>query len=173
MLTKPRGFTIVELLIVIVVIAILAAISVVAYNGIQQRATASAIINDAKSLDKAFHLLATQDAKSTWWIENEFTGSSNPKIENVISNSDLINYFQTLSPSTVDSTTKVVYDNDGDANNGCNHSASAVNIIFFTIDEAIVQSIDDEIDDGDPSCGNVAYTTTGNMLYRLSLVQSL
>lgn len=34
---KQKGFTIVELLIVIVVIAILAAISVVAYNGIQQR----------------------------------------------------------------------------------------------------------------------------------------
>ena len=32
-----KGFTIVELLIVIVVIAILAAISIVAYNGIQQR----------------------------------------------------------------------------------------------------------------------------------------
>ena len=33
-----RGFTIVELLIVIVIIAILAAITIVAYNGIQQRA---------------------------------------------------------------------------------------------------------------------------------------
>lgn len=36
--TNTRGFTIVELLIVIVVIAILAAISVVAYTGIQRRA---------------------------------------------------------------------------------------------------------------------------------------
>ena len=35
---KQKGFTIVELLIVIVVIAILAAITIVAYNGIQTRA---------------------------------------------------------------------------------------------------------------------------------------
>lgn len=44
---KQKGFTIVELLIVIVVIAILAAISVVAYNGVQVRTkntqTASAV----------------------------------------------------------------------------------------------------------------------------------
>jgi prepilin-type N-terminal cleavage/methylation domain-containing protein len=38
---KQTGFTIVELLIVIVVIAILAAITVVAYNGIQRRAQIS------------------------------------------------------------------------------------------------------------------------------------
>jgi len=36
--SKQRGFTIVELLIVVVVIAILAAITIVSYNGIQKRA---------------------------------------------------------------------------------------------------------------------------------------
>lgn len=42
---KAYGFTIVELLIVIVVIAVLAAISVVAYAGIQNRARDSAIMS--------------------------------------------------------------------------------------------------------------------------------
>ena len=48
-----RGFTIVELLIVIVVIAILAAISVVAYNGIQDRARQSKIDSDLALIMKA------------------------------------------------------------------------------------------------------------------------
>lgn len=40
-----RGFTIVELLVVIVVIAILAAISIAAYSGIQQRAKSTALLS--------------------------------------------------------------------------------------------------------------------------------
>lgn len=48
---RKRGFTIVELLIVVVVIAILAAITLVTYSGIQQRANNAAIIDAAsKSL---------------------------------------------------------------------------------------------------------------------------
>ena len=49
---QQSGFTIVELLIVIVVIAILAAISIVAYNGIQQRSNNSKTITAVQAYTK-------------------------------------------------------------------------------------------------------------------------
>lgn len=60
---SPYGFTIVELLIVVVIIAILAAITLVTYNGIQQRANNAAIIDAAsKSLRMIQAYIATNDA---------------------------------------------------------------------------------------------------------------
>jgi prepilin-type N-terminal cleavage/methylation domain-containing protein len=49
---SKSGFTIVELLIVIVVIAILAAISVVAYNGVQKRAHDAHRVADVDAVKK-------------------------------------------------------------------------------------------------------------------------
>lgn len=90
---KQKGFTIVELLIVVVVIAILAAITIVAYNGIQNRAKESAaqsaasqaakkvatyaITNtDTFPVDKAAFLAATglkEDGSTTY----QYVASSN------------------------------------------------------------------------------------------------
>lgn len=53
-LTRKSGFTIVELLIVIVIIAILSAITVVAYNGITNRANTSTIITHMRQWEKIF-----------------------------------------------------------------------------------------------------------------------
>ncbi len=56
-----RGFTIVELLIVIVVIAILAAIVIVAYNGIQDKARFAQKRSDIENLQKLVELYYAQN----------------------------------------------------------------------------------------------------------------
>jgi prepilin-type N-terminal cleavage/methylation domain-containing protein len=62
--TNNRAFTIVELLIVIVVIGILAAITVVAYNGVQERARASAASSALSQASKKIKL---------WQVDNPDT----------------------------------------------------------------------------------------------------
>lgn len=56
MVIRARGFTIVELLIVIVVIAILVSVSVVAYNGVQARANNSSRLQEVNAWHKHFQL---------------------------------------------------------------------------------------------------------------------
>lgn len=56
-----RGFTIVELLIVVVVIAILAAITIVAYNGIQTRSRDSARDTAVRTMQQALEMYSAEN----------------------------------------------------------------------------------------------------------------
>lgn len=58
---KNNGFTIVELLIVIIVIGILAAIVIVAYNGVTNRANDAAIQSDLQGLYKKIYAYDIQN----------------------------------------------------------------------------------------------------------------
>lgn len=75
-----RGFTIVELLIVIVIIAILAAITIVAYNGIQARANTSAAQSAANTMLKkveAYNAIKSEYPKSaTTFVTNMASDST-------------------------------------------------------------------------------------------------
>lgn len=72
---SQRGFTIVELLIVIVVIGILAAITIVAYNGIQNRAKVNRAQSDMASLVKAIQVARINTDKPL----TQITGSTDSR----------------------------------------------------------------------------------------------
>ena len=86
---RKRGFTIVELLIVIVVIAILATITIAAYNGIQQRANNTQRIAAAKQwYDSIVEYPAANQAYPAGAVGNIFCiGENNPT--NLDANSDV------------------------------------------------------------------------------------
>lgn len=60
--SRQRGFTIVELLIVIVVIGILAAITIVAFNGVQNRARTSAVQSAVSQVGKKIIAYSVQNS---------------------------------------------------------------------------------------------------------------
>lgn len=83
------GFTIVELLITVVIIGILAAITVVAFNGIQDRARTAKINSDLAALNKAVQVARTLENS----LMTNITGSiwTSGSCEALPSGSDLSN----------------------------------------------------------------------------------
>lgn len=67
-----RGFTIVELLVVIVVIGVLAAITMVSYNGIQERARTAKINSDLNNLTKAIQAASVSSSKTLAGITGNY-----------------------------------------------------------------------------------------------------
>jgi len=63
-LQSEKGFTIVELLIVIVVIGILAAIVIVAYNGVTQQANTSKARSNAQSVQKVLEAMNANETSA-------------------------------------------------------------------------------------------------------------
>lgn len=100
-LKRGEGFTLVELLIVIVVIGILAAITLVAYNGVQQKAHKAAGQAAASEVIKKAAIYATENSGAFPATSAGMTGasSSDPAY---VSSSDVS--FATPTASTSDNT---------------------------------------------------------------------
>ena len=167
---KRRGFTIVELLIVIVVIAILAAITIVAYNGIQQRARVTALWSGIKQVDKSFHLYLTSTDASVWPLDTVIDPSvpgGNPTIAQLITHTTFKNYMQ-QPPSQA---TNWFYDNDGDTY-PAGGMTGGVNLCFDSVDSTLAQAVDQAYDDGDINSGSIRYNGS-RMYYSMSKVQAV
>ena len=79
---QKSGFTIVELLIVIVVIGILAAITIVSFNGVQTRAKTTSTINAAGVYVKAIKLLIAEGNTDASFNGTSFAANCLGPIEN-------------------------------------------------------------------------------------------
>lgn len=171
---RIRGFTIVELLVVIVVIAILATVTIVAYSNIQNRATATSINNDFLSIDKAFRLYATEQGLDTWPLETTFA-TSNPSITSIISSTTLKQYIQSVNPPSGSPAPYYFYDNDTDSStiSGCVNPTLGPNVILANFSNQAIASVVDSIaDDGDLNCGKIRYTP-GMLIYKLGSTQTI
>ncbi len=166
------GFTIVELLIVVVVIGILAAIVTVAYTGVTQSANASAVADGFKKFEKAMRLFATSQGYTSWPTDSTITGGGNPNIASLIASAPgFSNYMQ--SPPNVAGISSALwrYDNDGDTYNGCSASLAGTSIYVSSFpDTALAQQVDNILDDGDLTCGRMRWggSAGSTLLFSLS-----
>lgn len=71
---RQKGFTIVELLIVIVVIGILAAITIVSFNGVQNRAHDTTVKSNLAAIAKKYELFKTDSTSDKYPYGNGVYG---------------------------------------------------------------------------------------------------
>lgn len=89
--SSPRGFTIVELIIVVAVIAILAAATAIGYNGIRQSALDKSLLSDIESIQSEITRYSLKnggdfDSALDWYSPNGTTGAMrfSPSGNNVV-----------------------------------------------------------------------------------------
>lgn len=170
-ISKP-GFTIVELLIVIVVIAILAAISLVSYNGIVASTQSAAVSKGLRQIDDAMQLWAF-DSKMTQWPIDPISGGGVPLSQMIEENPGLKMHLESVPSVQGVQTSEWFYDNEGDIKTECASPYNGVNIVIrFVVSEEVAQKVDDTIDDGDITCGQVRYVDQ-RIFYSISYTQEV
>lgn len=88
-LKVTAGFTIVELLIVVVVIAILATITIASYNGISARAKVTVVQADLRNLQQAVQLYQADNGSLPYVDSGNVATSALPALETVLKTANL------------------------------------------------------------------------------------
>lgn len=97
---KAYGFTIVELLTVVVIIAVLATISIVAYDGVRTKANESTVMADMNAIGKKMEEYRTLSEGGAYPYNSTMFRSSGVKFSSSSSYGFVICCFNAGSPST-------------------------------------------------------------------------
>jgi prepilin-type N-terminal cleavage/methylation domain-containing protein len=102
-----HGFTLVEIMIVVAIIALLASIAVPGFLRARKRSQASRIINDLRLIDSALDMYAIENNKSTGNVVNVADWTKYLKVNSnlYLTGKDLLG--NSYGPQTVDSIPKV------------------------------------------------------------------
>src|SRR5438128_12515205 len=101
--TKHSGFTLVEIMIVVAIIALLAAIAVPGFLRARKRSQASRILNDLRLIDSAVDQYAIETNKASGAAVAVTDWTNYLKKNSVLWNTGADLFSQTYGPQTVDS----------------------------------------------------------------------
>jgi prepilin-type N-terminal cleavage/methylation domain-containing protein len=104
---KRGGFTLVEIMIVVAIIALLAAIAVPGFLRARKRSQASRVVNDLRLIDSAVDQYAIENNKATGAVVNTADWSIYMKKGSALYNTASDLFGQTYGVQTVDSLPKV------------------------------------------------------------------
>lgn len=170
-----KGFTIVELLIVVVVISILAAITIVAFNGVQQRARDAQRVSDLRNIKGAMlrwsidngQPVGAMNAGSNGTVTGWFDGVYSP-YQSVLQALSGPGYLPAVfhDPTNTKSSPYYAY-----MVSDCTAGDQTVRIVFAHLEVAPSQTVAQQV--GNLGCNSSSFTqysTTYNMNYAVPVV---
>jgi len=140
-----QGFTLVEIMIVVVIIGLLASMAMQTYKQIRLRSLSTTLTNDLRVYSAAFQ---TVNLELGYWPEDTAPGVIPPELTNNLLGFD--------EPTPLQGNWDWQYDT-GDFTAG-------VAIVSSNITETIALAVDEKMDDGDLSTGRFRTTDSGYVL---------
>lgn len=172
------GFTVIELIIVVVVIGILAALVLVNYNGAQSRARATDISNGLKDIEKSLRGYAAENQWTAWPLDTAIDSkqpSGSPTIQTLVTDLSGFNQYLQTAPSTPDYPTSAwTYHSTASTMPSCGSNYNGTIIEVAGVSQNVANYVDSFMDDSNNNCGRIRYDATASILiYALSYSNSL
>ena len=153
---RNRAFTLVEIMVVVVIIGLLAAMGLPAFRRVTMRSKASAVQHDLGAFSTAFITYNLQNGR---WPADAAAGQIPPELQNALTNN-----FTLKSP--IGGVYKWNFDVSADG-----VTAKAAILIEsesgnpVSDDEELRALIDRQMDDGDLNAGNIQVGSTNSLVY--------